>query len=81
MNRSYEHYERDHFLGKQSLEISSDELYQLADEVSQKEIYLRAILDAATDGVLVVNEIDEVVLCNPMAEVFLGNELLTSVRF
>ena len=37
INSSYEHYERDHLLAKQSLEISSSELQQLIGEIADKE--------------------------------------------
>lgn len=72
VNRSYEHYERDHLLGKQSLEISSVELHQLMDDLIGKESYLFAILQAASDGILVVNEKDEIEICNPLAVKYLG---------
>lgn len=74
VNSSYEHYERDHLLGKRSLEISSNEMRQLADTVSEKESYLLAILNSASDGILVVNEKEEIELCNPEAVRYLGFE-------
>lgn len=72
INRSYEHYERDHVLGKHSLEVSSDELHELATEVQNKEKFTRAILHAASDGILVINEKNEIEVCNPVAEEYLG---------
>jgi PAS domain S-box-containing protein len=72
VNRSYKHYERDHILGKQSLEISSSELQQLAEELKDRENFTRAVLDAASDGILVIDENQNIVICNPAAALFLG---------
>lgn len=72
VNRSYEHYERDHVLGKQSLEISTTELRQLIDELSDKEKRISAIVDAALDGIIVLNEVNEIEICNCAAAKYLG---------
>ena len=72
INRSYEHYERDHILGKRSLEISTQELRQLTLELSEKETRILAILQAAKDGILVINTQNIIVICNQAAADFLG---------
>jgi PAS domain S-box-containing protein len=64
VNRSYEHYERDHHLGKQSLEISTEELRELAYELTDREARLRFILEAASDGILIFNNENKIVICN-----------------
>lgn len=72
INSSYIHYERDHLLGEQSLEISSGELKQLIEEIADKEARIRAILEATSDGLLVINEKQEIELCNQSAATYLG---------
>lgn len=67
INSSYEHYERDHQLGKQSLEISGEELRQLITELEDKQERIGIILEAASDGILVINENNIVELCNTSA--------------
>lgn len=72
VNLSYTHYERDHLLAKLSLEISSNELHQLMENLTEQEARLRAILQSASDGIIVVNENQEIVLYNPVAAKVLG---------
>lgn len=80
INRSYGHYERDHLLGKRSLEISSAELHQLMENLTEQEAHLRAILQSALDGIVVFDEKKDIILCNPVAAKNLGfadeNEIL-----
>lgn len=78
VNRSYEHYERDHSLAKQSLEISSEELQQLANELANKQARLHAVLGAASDGILVVNQAGQIELANHAAERFIAQDNNTS---
>jgi PAS domain S-box-containing protein len=72
VNRSYQHYERDHNLTKHAMEINSEELRQIAGELSDKEARLRAILEAASDGIIVTNERDEIEMCNRASATYLG---------
>lgn len=72
VNHSYEHYERDELLTKRSLEISSAELRQFAIDLADKEMRTRAILEAASDGILVINEKNEIEVCNQSAVKYLG---------
>ncbi len=72
VNRSYEHYERDHQLGKQSLEISTIEMRELAHEISDREARLMGILEAASDGILIYNDENKVVICNRSFLKFFG---------
>ncbi len=72
INRSYEHYERDHALGKQSLEISTQELLEAGDALKAKEYFLHSILEAASDGILVINENQKIEICNYIAARYLG---------
>ena len=72
INRSYEHYERDHGLGKQSLEISTMELQQAGQELKEEEYFAHAILEAASDGILVINENQKIEICNHAAARYLG---------
>lgn len=74
INRSYEHYERDHLLAKQSLEISTLEMRELAEKLLDKEGKIRAILASAFDGIIVTNENQEIELCNTAAMRYLGFE-------
>lgn len=78
INRSYEHYERDHLLAKQSLEISSSEMRALVMELEEGEEKIRAILTSAPDGIFVINEKNQVEICNPLAKQYLGcdNDLI-----
>ena len=72
INRSYEHYERDHVLGKQSLEISTMELQEAGQALQDEENYAHAILEAASDGILVINENKKIEICNHAAAHYLG---------
>lgn len=72
VNRSYEHYERDHILGKRSLEISSEEMSSLAETLAEKESSLLAMLESASEGVIVVDENDKIELCNTALARLLG---------
>lgn len=74
IDQSYEHYERDSRLSKQSLEISSDESRLLFSEINNKEIFLRTIIEVIPDGILVLNENDEIEMCNKTAAKDLFNE-------
>lgn len=67
IDRSYEHYEKDNILGKQSLEITTNELKHLAMELSSKESRIRAILESASDGIIVVNDKNQIEMCNDAA--------------
>lgn len=73
INRSYEHYERDHQLGLKSLEISSQELREIAQEKADKEERLRAILNAASDSILVLDESNQINEINTEAQLLFGN--------
>ncbi len=72
INNSYQHYERDHTLGIKSLEISSSELQQLVEENQQKQERVKAILNTASDGILVLNEKGIIQECNNTALNYFG---------
>lgn len=57
INQSYEHYERDHILNQHSLNISSKEL-------AEKEKRIRSIIDAASDGIIVMDSRGKIQTCN-----------------
>lgn len=61
VNRSYEHYERDHVLSQHSLHISSQEL-------AEKESRIRSILEAVYDGLLVLKNDGKIETCNRRTE-------------
>lgn len=67
VNHSYEHYELDHQLVRQSLELSSNELREYLGEVQEREERIRAILEAASDGIIVVNQENKIVIFNKVA--------------
>lgn len=65
VNRSYEHYERDHKLMQASLKISSDELREQALSSAEKEARLMAIINAIHDeGIVVISDQGKIELCN-----------------
>ena len=72
INSSYQHYERDHSLGIKSLEISSKELQQIAEDNEEKKERVKTILNSASDGVLVLNEKGIIQECNTAALKYFG---------
>lgn len=67
INNSYQHYERDHALGIKSLEISSKEQQQLAEDKEEKKERIKTILNSASDGILVLNDKGIIQDCNNAA--------------
>lgn len=65
INRSYEHYERDHILTQHSLNLSSQEL-------AEKESRIRSIIDVASDGIIVMDAKGKIETCNQAASVIFG---------
>lgn len=64
---SYDHYEQDHVLSQRSLEISSKEQYLYTVKIQEREEKIRAILEAASDGIIVVNPANKIEIYNPIA--------------
>jgi signal transduction histidine kinase/PAS domain-containing protein len=64
---SYDHYEQDHMLAKRSLEISSQEQRIHTIKIQEREEKIRAILEAASDGIIVVNEAYKIEIYNSVA--------------
>lgn len=64
---SYDHYEQDRLLGQRSLEISSQEQHQYAIKIQEREERVRVVLEAASDGIIVVNEANEIEIYNSIA--------------
>ena len=72
VNQSYIHFERDNQLSQQSLAISSKELQLLVLENEDSKNRLKAILDAASDGILVINKLGEIEVFNKASLSILG---------
>lgn len=72
VNQSYIHFERDNQLSQQSLAISSKELQGLVLENEDSKNRLKAILDAASDGILVINKLGEIEVFNKASLSILG---------
>lgn len=72
VNQSYIHFERDNQLSQQSIAISSKELQLLVLENEDSKNRLKAILDAASDGILVINKLGEIEVFNKASLSILG---------
>lgn len=73
INRSYEHYERDHLLGKRSLDISSLEMRQLISELAEKEEIFRQFAENSNDVFwMLSSDLNQVLYVSPNLEKLFG---------